>query len=135
MQGNRDRVDRPTFAYAHYPKRTFTTIPDGIIGALTEKQVGRNGWAVMAVLCKMVHADGRLGTVSAESIAEQSRLTLPQVARGMRDLRQRGVIAPVVLKNRRGYRHPDKSCHGHVAQYCVCKDVWSQVTRQENTRL
>ena len=115
------------FSYAHYPKSTFATVPQALIRVLAERQVGRNGWAVMSVLCKTVFADGRLGTAPAKRVAEVSGLTRAQVARGMRDLRERGVIAPVIRKNEHGYRHPDHSTTGHVAQYCICRDVWELV--------
>ncbi|MBQ9068318.1 MAG: hypothetical protein IJ131_04530 [Eggerthellaceae bacterium] len=104
-------------------------MPDGLIAALAERQVGRNGWVVMAVLCKMTHANGMLGIVSAKRVSEQAGISLAQVARGMRDLKKRGIIAPIIRKNAKGYRHPDKSSFGHVAQYCICKDVWSGIQR------
>ncbi|MBQ9069118.1 MAG: hypothetical protein IJ131_08675 [Eggerthellaceae bacterium] len=121
------QVDPSKFGYARYPASTFTTLPEALVRALIGRQVGRNGWAVLTVLCRMVYTDGRLGTVGAEKVAETTGLTLAQVARGMRDLRQRGIIAPVIRKNARGYRHLDKPCFGHVAQYCICKDIWAAV--------
>ena len=129
MPVDRDGVEKPSFAYAHYPALTFTTLSDALVRALTERQVGRNGWSVMMVLSKMTYANGALGIVSAERISEQTGLTLAQVARGMRDLRQRGIIAPIVRKTSDGYRRPDKSSFRHVAQYCICKDVWADVER------
>ena len=131
MPVDRDGVEKPSFAYAHYPAPKFTTLSDALVRAMTERQVGRNGWSVMMVLSKMTHINGSLGIVSAERISEQTGLTLAQVARGMRDLRQKKIIAPVIRKSSDGYRHPDKSSFRHVAQYCICRSVWEQVELKE----
>ena len=94
---------------------------------LVEKRVGRNGWAVMVALCRKVYADGRLGRTPAAEIAEASGLTAYQVARGMKELRDKGIIAPVTRKTAQGYRHPDRSNYGHVAQYRFTKKAWARV--------
>ena len=93
---------------------------------LVDKKVGRNGWAVMVVLCRKVYADGRLGRTPAAEIAEASGLTAYQVARGMKELRDKELIAPVTRKTAQGYRHPDRSNYGHVAQYRFTKKAWGE---------
>ena len=50
-----------------------------------------------------------------------------QVTRGMAELRDKGVIAPVVRRTAAGRRVPDRSNFGHVAQYCITRDVWARV--------
>lgn len=124
---NGRKVSGPSFEYAHYQPNTFTTLPDALVDVLVDRRAGRNGWAVMTTLCKMTFVDGRFGVIAAKRVSEQTGLILAQVARGMRELRQRGIIAPVLRKNRLGYRYPDKSCCCHVAQYCICKDIWEKV--------
>lgn len=130
MQVDRREVKKAPDSFARYPAQSFTILPDGLVAALVVRKVGRNGWAVMMALCHMVFSDGKLGVVSAKEIAARTGLTEYQVARGMTDLREHGIIAPVIRKNAAGYRHPDKSTYRHVAQYCICKDVWAKVELQ-----
>lgn len=117
-------------SFARYEPQSFAILPDGLVAAMAERKVGRNGWAVMTALCHAVFSDGRLGVLSAKSIAKRTGLTEYQVARGMTDLREHDIIAPVIRKNAAGYRHPDKSTYRHVAQYCICRDVWEAVEQQ-----
>ena len=125
------QVDRGVGAdrgrFARYPALTFSMMPTGLVEKLVESRVGRNGWAVMVVLCRMVFADGGLGRVSAEEVSRVSGLSAYQVARGMKELRDKGVIVPVMRRTAKGYRHPDRSNFGHVARYCICRDVWERV--------
>ena len=37
-----------------YAKQSFTILPDALVGILVERQVGRNGRAVMAALCHAI---------------------------------------------------------------------------------
>ena len=113
--------------FARYPSLTYSTIPEGLLLALVRKQVGRNGWAVMVALCRKVYADGRLGRASAEEIASCSGLSRYQIARGMTELRGKGIIVPVVRKTADGFRKLDRSNYGHVAQYCITSDVWNDI--------
>lgn len=113
--------------FARYPSCTYTTMQDGLIVELIARKVGRNGWAVMAALCHRVYCDGKLGRVSAEGLSRGFGLTPRQVAHGMAELRAKGVIVPVVRKGAGGVLVPDRSRFGHVAQYCISKDVWSSV--------
>lgn len=113
--------------FARYPPRSYTTMPDGLIVELVERKVGRNGWAVMAALCHRVYGDGKLGRVSAAELSRAFGLTLRQIAHGMEELRSKGVIVPVVRKNADGAWMPDHSRFGHVAQYCIARDVWASV--------
>ena len=82
---------------------------------------------MMLALCRKVYDDGRLGRASATSIAEFTGLSLRQVERGMADLREKGVIAPVRFKDKDDRYRMDRSCGGHVAQNRVTKDVWTSV--------
>lgn len=43
------------------------------------------------------------------------------------ELRDKGVIEPVTVRCRDGERRPDRSTHGHVAQYRIAHGVWSGV--------
>lgn len=113
--------------FARYPSLTYSTIPEGLLLALVRKQVGRNGWAVMVALCRKVYADGRLGRASAEEIASCLGLSRYQIARGMTELRGKGIIVPVVRKTADGFRKLDRSNYGHVAQYCITSDVWNGI--------
>ena len=53
-----------------------------------------------------------------------------QVARGMAELRERGVIVPVMRRTADGRRAPDRSNFGHVAQYCIAREVWAKVATE-----
>lgn len=127
MQVRRDEIASAPDPFARYPATTFATIQVGLVKLLVEKRVGRNGWAVMVALCRKVYADGRLGRTPAAEIAEASGLSAYQVARGMKELRDKGIIAPVTRKTAQGYRHPDRSNYGHVAQYRFTKKAWARV--------
>lgn len=127
MQVGRDGVAARTDPYARYPPTTFATIQEGLVRLLVEKRVGRNGWAVMVALCRKVYADGRLGRTPAADICGATGLTAYQVARGMKELRDKGVIVPVTRRTAQGYRHPDRSNYGHVARYRFTKDAWGRV--------
>lgn len=113
--------------FARYTASTFSTMPQAVVAAMVEKKVGRNGWTVMAVLCRTVYSDGRLGVVPADKISEYSGLTRAQVARGMSDLKESKIIEPVVRRNSKGQRRRDRSSFGHVAQHRICSDVWEEV--------
>lgn len=79
--------------YARY-QPPYATVPMGLVRLLVDKGVGRNGWAVMAALSCGVHENGVLDVQSAASACEMTGLTRNQVARGMAELRDKGVIAP-----------------------------------------
>ena len=113
--------------FARYPPGAFATMHDALVRALVERQVGRNGWAVMFSLSHRTYADGRLGRMSAKEICERTGLTSAQVARGMAELRDKGIIAPVIRKTSEGFRHPDRSNFGHVAQYCITRELWAEI--------
>lgn len=126
MQVGRDEITGKTDPFARYPASTFSTVQAGLVQLMVEKRVGRNGWAVMVALCRKVYADGRLGRTPAAELAKVSGLTAYQVARGMKELRDKGIIAPVIRKTAQGYRHPDRSNYGHVAQYRFTKKAWAR---------
>lgn len=113
--------------FVRYPPQTFTMLQKGLVTELASRQVGRNGLIVMLALCRKVYEDGRLGRASAASISEFTGLGLRQVERGMADLKERGIIEPVRLKDDDGRWRYDRSCGGHVAQYCIARDVWAMV--------
>ena len=115
-------------SFARYPSRSYTVMPDELLVELIERKVGRNGWAVMIALCHKIYADGRLGRTPAAEISERTGLTRAQIARGMMELRDKGIIAPVIRKTADGYRHPDRSNYGHVAQYCITRDLWAKMS-------
>lgn len=116
--------------FARYPPLTYATLQEGLVGELVARRVGRNGWAVMVALCRRVYADGRLGRASAEEVAGCTGLSAYQVARGMAELRDKGVIAPVIRRTAEGRRVPDRSNFGHVAQYCITREVWAKVSTE-----
>lgn len=118
---------RKESTFALYAKQSFTILPDALVGVLVARQVGRNGWAVMAALCHAIFSDGRIGVMSSNEVCARTGLTKYQVARGMTELRDKGIIAPVIRTNAEGYRHPDRSNYGHVAHYCICRDIWALV--------
>ena len=113
--------------FARYPSGTYAAMQDGLIAELAVRQVGRNGLIVMLALCRKVYVDGRLGRAPAAEISRSTGLTLRQVAHGMKDLRDRGVIVPVVRERADGTIAPDRSRLGFVAQYRIAQDVWSSV--------
>ena len=127
MPVGRGGLTKTKDVFARYPSLTYSTIPEGLMLVLVRKQVGRNGWAVMVALCRKVYSDGRLGRASAEEIASRSGLTRYQIARGMAELRDKGIIVPVVRKTADGFRRLDRSNYGHVAQYCITRDVWEGI--------
>ena len=127
MSFRRDEIAGAPDPFARYPPSGFATLPMGLARLLAEKKMGRNGWAVMVALCRRVYADGRLGRTPAADIAEAAGLSAYQVARGMKELRDKGVIAPVTHKTAQGYRHPDRSNYGHVAQYRFTREAWEKI--------
>lgn len=98
-------IDRNRFA--QYKPHHFTMVPTALLGELTGRRVGRNGWAVMAALCRKVYTDGRIGRLPASDVSAMTGLTPYQVARGMTELRKKGLIVPVILKQSNGRRRPD----------------------------
>ena len=103
--------------YVRYTTKTYTTMPDALVAAMARRRVGRNGWAVMACLCKGTFEDGTLAQRSAERLSQECGLNLNQIARGMKELRDKEIIAPVVRRGRYGRKYVDRSNYGHVAQW------------------
>lgn len=101
---------------------------------MARRRVGANGWPVMLALSRRIYADGELGTYGREDISAFTSLTYRQIARGMSELRDKGIIAPVIRKVD-GYRRLDHSTHGHVACYCICRDIWALVELKETGEL
>ena len=126
------RLMQDAKSFARYASLAYSTVQDGITTALVQRKVGRNGWAVMVAMCRKVYGEGNVRRISAEEIAERTGLTAAQVARGMRELRERNIIVPIIRKNSKGKRSFDRSSFGHVAQYCITTEVWRQVALAEN---
>ena len=116
--------------FARYPPGTYASLQDGLVAELVSRKVGRNGWAVMVALSHKVYGDGRLGWMSAREISARTGLSARQVAHGMADLRDKGIIAPVARKKADGEWTPDRSRLGHVAQYRIAEDTWAAVRLQ-----
>ena len=95
---------------------------------LVEMKVGRNAWPVMLALAVGVHENRVLDIRSADAIMSLTGLEAEQVARGMRELREKGVIVAVIKKTREGTRRADRSCFGHVAQYCFTPEAWEAIS-------
>ncbi len=131
MSVDRSGVRRGKECFVRFPSLTYATVQDGLLRVLVEKGVGRNGWAVIVTLCRSIYSDGRLRRMGAEEIAQISGLTLNQVARGMKELRDKGIIVPVYRTTVEGFRHVDRSNLGHIAQYCFTKDTWNRIAKEE----
>lgn len=131
MPVDRDRLRRGE-VFARYPKLTYSTIQEGLVALLVDKRMGRNGWAVVVTLCRRVYADGRLGLMPAAEICRATGMTSEQVHRGMGELRRKGVIVPVYRINAEGFKNLDRSCFGHVAQYCFTKEAWARIATVES---
>ena len=128
MPVGRGEVGAGRDAFARFAPLTYATVQEELTRAMARAQIGRNGWPVMVALCHRIYADGRLGRTSADEIARRTGLTHAQIMRGMRELRDKGIIAPVIRKTKEGYRHPDRSAYGHVAQYCITRDLWAAIS-------
>ena len=49
-------------------------------------------------------------------------------------LRDKNIIVPVVRKTADGFRKLDRSNYGHVAQYCITRDIWKLVSLDEGSK-
>lgn len=114
--------------YARFAPRSYATVQEELTKALASAQVGRNGWPVMMALCHKIYSDGRFGRVSADQIARRTGLTHAQISRGMAELRGKGIVVPVIRKTKDGCRRLDRSAYGHVAQYCITRDLWNAIS-------
>lgn len=124
------KVANPGDPFARFNPGRYTTLPEEVARVMARRRVGANGWPVMLALCRRIYADGELGTYGREDISAFTGLTYRQIARGMSELREKGIIAPVIRKVD-GYRRLDHSTHGHVARYCICRDIWALVELKE----
>lgn len=114
--------------YARFAPRSYATVQEELTKAMASAQVGRNGWPVMMALCHKIYSDGRFGRVSADQIARRTGLTHAQISRGMAELRGKGIVVPVIRKTKDGCRRLDRSAYGHVAQYCITRDLWNAIS-------
>jgi hypothetical protein len=127
MQGEKRRDVSAMARYAQYPPLGFSVVPQKLISELNARRVGRNGLFVMMDLCRQTYEDGALGIAPARDVSQRTGLTAYQVARGMAELRDKGIIEPVTVRGRDGIKRPDRSTHGHVARYRIAHDVWDGV--------
>ena len=77
-------------------------IPDVLIRILHEKDVGTNGMKVMLALAKHTRIDGTFYAVSAANIAKSTGMNTDQVNRGKSELKEKEIIAPIMVKDRFG---------------------------------
>ena len=131
MQGEAGPVGPGRDAFARFPALTYSTIPEALVHALARERVGCNGMAVMMALCRKVYADGRFGRASADELSSRCGLARQQIARGMMDLRGKGIVEPVTVKAADGTERPDRPAFGHIAQYRIAPDVWAMVDLAE----
>ncbi len=134
MQGEAGSVGPGRDAFARYPALTYSTIPEALAHALARSRVGCNGWAVMIALSRKIYADGRFGRASAKELSARCGLTRQQIARGMMDLRGKGIVEPVAVKSADGTEKPDRPAFGHVAQYRIASNVWATVKCESRER-
>ena len=105
----------------------YTTVPPGLVKLLVDRRVGRNAWPVMLALGIGIHENRVLDVRSADAIMEHTGLSAKQVACGMGELREKGIIVPVIRRTHAGDRHLDRSSYRHVAQYCFTPDAWELI--------
>ena len=127
MESQGSGVRRGSDTFTHYPNFSFATIQNGLIRYCVERELGRNGRAVLLALCHTVYYDGRFRTTSAKEISERTGMRKSQIARGMAELRDKKIIEPVMRTTSNGYRHKDRSTFGHVAQYRLTWDAWQSM--------
>ena len=127
MQGEKRQEVSAMARYAQYPPLGFSVVPQGLVIELSARRVGRNGLVVMIDLCRQLYEDGTIGRTPARDVSERTGLSSYQVARGMAELRDKGIIEPVTVRGRDGVRRPDRSTHGHVARNRINDDVWKRV--------
>lgn len=127
MPVDRSRGLAASGRFARYPPLKFSTIPAALVAEMVDRRVGRNGWAVMVALCSKLYEDGCFGVSPAKEMAAFTGLSAYQVARGMTELREKGLIVPLIVKDVEGRRRPDRSSSGHVARYCVARGIWEKV--------
>ncbi len=118
--------------YVRYAPGSYSNIPTGFVRVLAEKKVGRNGWPVMVALCSCVLENRMIGRMLAASISERTGLSLWQVARGMAELRNKGIVMLVIRRAEEGYRRIDRSNTGHVARYCFTSEVWNKIETESD---
>ena len=81
----------------------------------------------MVALCRKLYEDGCFGMSSSKEMAAFTGLSAYQIARGMTELREKGLIVPLIVKDADGRRRPGRSSSGHVARYCVARSIWETV--------
>ena len=126
----RQGIRRSKDCYVRYPKQTYATIPDGLIKICAAKKIGRNGWIVLTTLCKAVYSDGRFARIGSAEQMKLTGLNANQVGRGMKELRDAGIIEAVERTTANGYRHKDRSNFGHIAQYRFTKHAWDLIQKE-----
>ena len=131
MQVDRRNLSGRNNPFAKFSAGGYFTMPYGLVEIMAKRRVASNGWPVMAALCRRIYANGVLGRCGREEIAKLTGLTYSQIARGMSELRQKEIIVPVIRKTAEGYRHLDRSNFGHIAQYCISRDIWESIGMED----
>ena len=116
--------------YMQWKKNHYSQMPFRLVEFFVKVGLGRNGWAVAARLCRCIHSDGSLGKVSRKTMMADTGLSMYQVDRGMKELRQKLVIEPIPKFLSGGYPTPDRSNRGHVAQYRLTEDVLDYIREE-----
>lgn len=89
--------------------------------------LGRNGCVVLLSLCRFVKPNGMFGKMPSRKIVEDTGMTPAQVARGMKELRDKHIIEPIPRVAFDGTTKPDRSNFGHVATYRFTEAAWSRI--------
>ena len=115
MQVDRRNLSGRNNPFAKFSAGGYFTMPYGLVEIMAKRRVASNGWPVMAALCRRIYANGVLGRCGREEIAKLTGLTYSQIAR----------------KTAEGYRHLDRSNFGHIAQYCISRDIWESIGMED----
>ena len=107
-----------------YAKGHFAVIPKSVMRYACNSGLGRNGLLVLMSLCCYVNRNGVLGKKSRMQIAIDTGMTLEQVSRGMKDLKDKLIIEPTMRWSETQKKLvPDRSNFGHVATYRLTEEV------------
>lgn len=127
MQDTRGIRDRKGSQSAHYVRGRFATVPVMLMRLMVGVQLGRNGCMVLLSLCRFVKPNGVFGKMPSKKIVEDTGMTSAQVARGMKELRDKLIIEPLPRTTYDGSIKPDRSNFGHVATYRFTCEAWSRI--------
>lgn len=63
------KVANPGDSFARFNPGRYTTLSEEVARVMARRRVGSNGWPVMLALCRLIYADGELGTYGARTSA------------------------------------------------------------------